>query len=200
MVIAFILSILQSATINFKFIKMAEIFFKDYESLIHILISATLGFLVLFLFIRISGKRTLAKLNAFDFVVTVSLGSTLSSVMLAKVTLAEGVIAFIIIIGLQYLLAYLTTKSNTLEKIINCSPTLLFYDGQFLYDAMNRELITKEEVYAEIRKYRLEHLEDVKAVVMELNGELTVVKKSSGSGESSLEDIDVEKATSLKIR
>ena len=174
---------------------MDHLFFKDWESLYHIAFCACISYLALFLFIRISGKRTLAKLNAFDFVVSVTLGSTLSSMMLMKVTISEGCVALVIIILLQYLLAFLAKKSKTMEKAINSSPSLLFYNGDFMTDAMKRELITEEEIYAEIRQYRIERLEDVRAVVMELNGEMTVIKKSEYySKATSLDDIDLEKS------
>lgn len=174
---------------------MGHLFFKDWESLYHIAICAAISYLALFLFIRISGKRTLAKLNAFDFVVSVTLGSTLSSMILMKATISEGCVALLIIIFLQYLLAFLAKKSKTMEKAINSTPSLLFYNGEFMNDAMKRELITKEEIYAEIRQYRIERLEDVRAVVMELNGEMTVIKKSEYySKTTSLEDIDTDKS------
>lgn len=170
---------------------MKDLFFKDLESLYHIAVVAVVSYLALFLFIRISGKRTLAKLNAFDFVVSVTLGSTLSSMILKKVTVAEGGVALIIIIALQYLLAYFAKKSKTMEKAINSTPTLLFYNGEFLKDAMEKDLITEEEIYAEVRQYRLENMDDVRAVVMELNGEMTVVKKSLSPVKwTSLEDIN----------
>lgn len=54
-------------------------------------------------------------------------------------------------------------------------------------------VITREEIYAEVRKFRIERMEDVKAVVMELNGEITVVKRdASARNHTSLEDIDTE--------
>lgn len=173
---------------------MKDLFFKDWESLYHIVVCATVSYITLFLFIRISGKRTLAKLNAFDFVVAVTLGSTLSSMILLKVTITEGLVALMVIIALQYLLAFLAKKSNTMEKAINSTPTLLFYNGEFLQEAMKKELITEEEIYAEIRQYRIERIADVRAVVMELNGEMTVVKKSDVlSARTSLDDIDTDK-------
>lgn len=63
---------------------METLLFKDWQSSMDVAICAILSFLVAFIFIRISGKRTLAKLTAFDFVVTVTLGSTLSSMILGK--------------------------------------------------------------------------------------------------------------------
>jgi len=171
---------------------MEHLFFKDWPAVLHIVICAVISYIVLFIFIRISGKRTLAKLNAFDFVVTVTLGSTLSSMILKKVPLVEGFVALITIIALQYLLAFLAKNSSKMEDVINSTPTLLFYDGKFILPAMKKEVITEEEIYSEIRKYRLESLEDVQAVVMELNGTFTVVKKSNKVGPSSLDDIELE--------
>ncbi|RZJ57193.1 MAG: DUF421 domain-containing protein [Flavobacterium sp.] len=169
---------------------MEHLFFKSWDNLLHIAICTLISYMTLFCFIRISGKRTLAKLNAFDFVVTVTLGSTLSWMILAQVPIADGVVALIVIIILQYFLAYSAKKSTVMEKVINDSPTLLFYNGQFIEKAMKKEVITEEEIYAEIRKNRLERLDDVRAVVMELNGEITVVKKAPDvtEGKTSLDD------------
>jgi uncharacterized membrane protein YcaP (DUF421 family) len=169
---------------------MEELIFKDLKSLYHVAVCAVLSYFALFAFIRISGKRTLAKLTAFDFVVTITLGSILSSMILGKTTLAEGCVALILIITLQYMLAYVAKHSKRLEPVINSKPTLLFYEGQFLEEAMNREVVTEEEIYAAVREFRLYRLEDVQAVVMEINGSLTVVKKHpERSGHDSLSDI-----------
>jgi len=171
---------------------MKEIFFKDPESLLQVAICCGIAFFTLFLFIRISGKRTLAKLNAFDFIVTVTLGSTLSSMMLRKVPLAEGALALAVFIALQYLLALLARSSQKMEHFINSKPILLYYNGVFYEDAMTREGITKNEIYAEIRNFRMERLDKVRAVVLELNGEISVIKKSVlVTGESSLKDIEI---------
>jgi len=171
---------------------METLIFKDWKSLASVAFCAVIAYLTLFIFIRISGKRTLAKLNAFDFVVTVTLGSTLSSMILAKVTLAEGLVALVIIILLQYALAWTAKKSHKAEAIINSVPTLLFYNGVFIDDALDKEVITREEIYAEIRKFRIHRMDDVQAVVMELNGTFTVVKKAPGGDHTSLEDIDTD--------
>ncbi|MEJ2880464.1 DUF421 domain-containing protein [Pedobacter sp. GR22-6] len=168
---------------------MKELLFKNWESVWHVALCSILAYFILFLFIRISGKRTLAKLTAFDFVVTVTLGSTLSSMMLGKVTMLEGTVAMAIIIGLQYLLAWTARESETLEKVINSSPTMVFYRGVFLEEAMKKEVLTHEEIYAEIRKFRMLDVDQVVAVIMELNGELTVIKKTESSNHTSLDDI-----------
>ena len=168
---------------------MEDIFFKDWKSIGHVVLATVIAFVTLFSFLRISGKRTLAKLNAFDFVVTVALGSTLSYMMLAMVPLVEGSIVLFLIIILQYIFAWTARSSKKMERLINAVPSLIYYDGVFIEKTMAKEAITKGEIFSTIRKSGIDQIEDVKAVVMELNGQITVVKKSNRSGRSSLDDI-----------
>ena len=167
---------------------MEEIFFKDWSSVGHVAIATVIAFITLFLFVRISGKRTLAKLNAFDFVVTVALGSTLSYMMLSLVPMLEGAVVLMLIIFLQYLFAWAARSSTKAEQLLNAVPRLLFYEGRFIGDAMEREALTEEEIYAAVRHAGIEHLEHVKAVVMELNGQISVIRKTDGSGKSTLDE------------
>jgi len=172
---------------------MEDIYFNDWESLQRVAVCTIISYFALFLFIRISGKRTLAKINAFDFVVTVTLGSTLSSMILNMVTIAEGIVALVVIIGLQYLLAKLTFKSERMEKFINSEPVLLYFDGKYLESNMKKESITRDDLYSQVRKYRLHDLADVKAIVMEINGEITVVRRSDRlMTDSSLQSLEKE--------
>jgi len=169
---------------------MEEVFFKDWKSIGHVALATIVAFVTLFFFVRISGKRTLAKLNAFDFVVTVALGSTLSYMMLAMVPIIEGAIVLLLIIALQYIFAWTARSSKKIEKLINAVPSLIFYDGHFIEHAMAKEAITEGEIYSKIRNAGIDYIDEVKAVVMELNGEITVVRKSKGNGTSSLDDIE----------
>jgi len=169
---------------------MEEVFFKDWKSIGHVALATIVAFVTLFFFVRISGKRTLAKLNAFDFVVTVALGSTLSYMMLAMVPIIEGAIVLLLIIALQYIFAWTARSSKKIEKLINAVPSLIFYDGHFIEHAMAKEAITEGEIYSKIRNAGIDHIDEVKAVVLELNGEITVVRKSKGNGTSSLDDIE----------
>ena len=90
----------------------------------------TLAYVALVLFIRISGKRTLTKLNAFDLVVTVALGSTLATVLLNdSVALAEGVLAMALLIFLQFVITWLSVRSPWFESLVKSEPTLLLHRG-----------------------------------------------------------------------
>ncbi|WP_369678742.1 DUF421 domain-containing protein [Planococcus faecalis] len=95
----------------------------------------TVGFLAyvgLIILLRASGKRTLTKLNAFDLVVTVALGSTLATILLdSSISLLEGMTAFALLIFLQYLLTFFSVHSKWVNNVIKSEPRLLFLDGSF---------------------------------------------------------------------
>lgn len=128
-------------------------------------------------------------MTAFDFVVTVTLGSTLSSMLLNKVPILDGTAATFIIVLLQYLVVWTSKKYSKVGKALNSTPTMLFYNGEFIRGAMEKENITKKEVLTEIRSYQIEHLSEVRAVVMEINGNFSVIKKEHGANPTSLDNL-----------
>lgn len=172
---------------------MGNIFFENWTKVGHVALLTVISFVTLFLFIRISGKRTLAKFNAFDFVVTVTLGSVLAYMMLAQVNLTEGVVVLFLIISMQLLFAKLSRRSKVVEKLLNSSPKLLFYKGSYFKNSMEQELVTEEEILASIRQKGIVNVEDVLAVVIEANGDLSVIKKTDNSSlNSTLHGIERE--------
>ena len=87
-------------------------FFDSWTSLGQTALHALMAYAALILFLRTSGKRTLAKLNAFDLVVTVALGSTLASIVTSdRLPLANGVLALAMLIALQYVVAWATLRA-----------------------------------------------------------------------------------------
>ncbi len=168
-----------------------RIFFQNWAGLGRTLVIGVLAYATLVVLLRISGKRTLAKMNAFDFVVTVALGSTLATVLLSKeVALAEGGLAFAVLIGLQYMLAWLGRRSDRIEALIKSEPALLLYRGRFIERAMREERLAEVEVLAAIRKQGIADVEEVEAVVLETDGSFSVVRKAGETPGSSLRNLD----------
>jgi uncharacterized membrane protein YcaP (DUF421 family) len=147
------------------------------------------GFVALFIMLRVSGKRTLSKLNVFDFVFVVAVGSVFASMIISKdVTLIEGIAALATLIAIQMLLSYLAARFPAAERIINGKPTLVLSNGEFIPGAMKKERVTEEEVRGAIRAEGVTRVEDVQAVTMENDGTLTVAWMSKKPGDSSLVD------------
>ena len=168
-----------------------NIFFESWSKLGRSLILAFLAYAALVFLLRISGKRTLSKLNVFDFVFVVALGSTLATTILSPgTTLADGLTAFIVLIALQVCLSLLCVYSHRVDMIVNGEPTLLMHRGNFLDEAMKRERVTKEEILASLRNNHIKDFNDVNSVVLETDGTFSVVWRSIGSECSSLIDVD----------
>lgn len=148
-------------------------FFDTWSGLLRVVVVGTSAYVALVLLLRVSGKRTLAKLNAFDFVVTVALGSTLATVLLSSsVALVEGVTALALLVTLQYVVAWASVRSATIKSLVKSSPTLLYRNG-FLMDAMRRERVTEDEVTQAARGQGHADLDSVGAVVLETDGTLS---------------------------
>lgn len=154
-----------------------SVYFDGWAGPIRVLSVSVLAYISLILLLRVSGKRTLSKMNAFDSVVTFALGSTLATILLSRdVPLFDGVLALALLIFFQYAVAWLSVRSSTFGGIVKSRPSLLMYRGQFYHDVMRRERVTKEEVLAAIRESRFASIENVEAVVLETAGTVTVLQ------------------------
>ena len=121
-------------------------FFDNWFGLLRVLVIGTLAYAALVVMLRASGKRTLAKLNAFDLIVTVALGSTLATVLLSNlVALAEGLLAFVLLAGLQYVVAWLSVRSQRFSDLVKSEPTLLLHHGRVPHAAMRAQRVTEAE-------------------------------------------------------
>ena len=148
----------------------------DWTGLGRVLVIGPTAYLAMVLLLRASGKRTLTKLNMFDFVVTVALGSTLASVILTKsVGLVQGIAAFAVLIGLQYAITWLAVRWPAFEGLVKAEPTLLLHDGAFLDRALKAQRVTRAEVQAALRAQGKGEAAGITAVVLETDGTLTVV-------------------------
>lgn len=175
---------------------MNKLFFDSWESIIRTLVITVLAYLLLVFLLRVSGKRTLSKMNAFDFIITIALGSTLATVVLNKsVALADGVLAFFLLIGLQFVMTYLEVRSKKISQLIKATPSLLVYKGRMLKDVMKKERINEDEIHAVVRKKGLASLRDVGAVILETDGTLTLIRHIETLHTAIMDDVKKDKVT-----
>ena len=153
-------------------------------------IVGALAYAALVLLLRVSGKRTLSKFNAFDFVVTVAIGSTLATVLLSEqVALAQGVVAFAVLVALQFVITWTSARSARIRGLVKGEPALLLFRGEFLDAALLRARVTRDEVLAAARSRGLATLGDVEAVVLETDGSITVVRRAPSGEQSALDAV-----------
>lgn len=165
-------------------------FFESWEGIARLLIVGLLAYVGLVVLLRISGKRTLSKLNAFDLIVTVALGSTLATVLLSRdVPLIEGLLAFALLIFAQYIITALSVHSAFIRRIVKSEPRLLFYGGRMLEDALRSERVTEKEVLAVARSSGYADMNEVGAVVLETDGSFNVLGRIDGPVQPTLRDV-----------
>lgn len=155
------------------------IFFDTWTSLGRVILVGALAYGGLVLMLRISGKRTLSKMNAFDLVVTVALGSTLATVLLNRsIPLAEGLAAFALLIGLQFVITWLSVRSDAVKNAVKSQPTVLVSRGTPLPDALKWQRVTMDEVQAALRQSGQSDLDHRTTVVLETDGSISVMRTS----------------------
>ena len=152
--------------------------FDGWAGIGRVLIVGSLAYGPLVFLLRVSGKRTLTKLNAFDLVITVALGSTLATVLLSRsVALAEGITAMALLIALQFAITWLSVRSPRFQALIKAEPTLLVHQGHWVPGAMKGQRITREEILAAVRAQGHSRIEHIDAVVLETDGSMSVLSK-----------------------
>lgn len=150
--------------------------FSSWDALVRIVVVGACAYVALVVLLRTTGKRTLSKLNAFDFVVTIAIGSTLSSTLLDRsVSLAGGVIAMGLLVLMQLVVARAIAWSSTFEHVARAAPTIVFLRGEYVDDALENERLTRDDLRSAMRKAKASSIDDVEAVVLETSGELSVV-------------------------
>ena len=126
-------------------------------------------------------------MSIHDVITSFTIGSTVSSTLVLKeVTLLNGFVAIVVLLLLQYIISKLISKWPLLARFTNPSPEVLFLEGEFLEEAMNKTRVTKEEIYSTIRIQARCSSDKVFAVLLESNGELSVLTDVSPSYEKEI--------------
>jgi uncharacterized membrane protein YcaP (DUF421 family) len=169
-------------------------FFDSWDNIIRVAAVGVLAYAGLVFMLRVSGNRTLSKMNSFDLVVTVAFGSTLSTILINKnVSLAEGLAALALLVVLQLLITWCSVRSPLVSDIVKTAPTVLLLDGELQHDAMMRVRVTSAEVMAAVRQQGLGSLGDIDVVVLESDGSLSVVPSSHASDRSAYRGLDTRR-------
>ena len=167
-------------------------FFDGWYPIIRTLAAGGIAYIALIFILRLCGKRTLSKWNAFDLIVTIALGSTLATVVLSKdVSVAQGVLALSLLVSFQVAVTWLSVRWNGFSDLVKAEPTLLFAHGEFLAETMKNARVTEGEILGAIRGANLGNIDDVLAVVLETDGSFSVIpaSESNRTNASALRDV-----------
>lgn len=164
---------------------MKEWFKFSTDGLWAIVLTAIGIYIALVVLTRISGKRSFSKMSSFDFAMTVSIGSVMATVIISKsVSLQHGITGLAIIYILQMAVAA-ARKWQPVRHIMDNKPTLLMENGEIIEGSLEKCKVTESDLKAKLREANVIQISEVKAVVFESTGDISVLH---GSSDKTLDD------------
>jgi uncharacterized membrane protein YcaP (DUF421 family) len=161
-------------------------FFRSWADVLRVVIAASLLFVLIVTVLRVIGQQALAKMSGYDVVVTVTIGSILAAVALTReITIVEGVAALVTLVGLQETTRWLQARWPFFHHAVRESPRVVLWDGMLLEDRLRASSVSADEVRAAVRRNGFRSLSDVRIVVLENDGEWSVVPKSAAPSDES---------------
>lgn len=154
------------------------------ETLGLIALTVTVIYAVVLTLTRIAGLRSFAEMSAFDFTMTVAVGTTFASTALtASVSIIEGAFALTMLFALQAVVARLRVRFSRVSEVVDNRPRLVARDGCIFHDVLAETQLTEQDLYAKLREANVRSLEEVIAVVIETTGSVSVIRNESFAGE-----------------
>ena len=154
----------------------ASYFFRNDDLILESILGTFVIFILIVVLTRIFGLKSFSKMTGFDFVITVAIGSILGmSINSSKPSILLGAVILIALFSLNYLVTLLRFKSEKAEDIIDNDPLLLMKNGEVIWDNMHASKVTEAELQSKLREANVLRLSQVKAVILETTGEISVL-------------------------
>jgi len=167
-----------------------DFLFRDFTALARTAVGTTITYVALVVLLRVAGQRTLAKWYAFDLIVTVALGSTFANGVLSQdITIAQALVGFLVLIGLQFSIAWIIVRAPRVRGVVNPPPKALLVRGVFLRDVMRGNRVTEADIRSAVRNHGESDVENIGAVILEPDGTFSVIKSLQNSSLSALKDV-----------
>jgi len=155
--------------------------YQSSDPLLETLGGILLMFFVIILITKIVGLRSFAKFSTFDFAFTVAVGSTVSTTLNSDTTVVHGATTILGLLVLTAVVAYLQRKSKTFNNIISNDPLLLMDGPEILDENLKASRVSRSQLIAKLREANVMKFDQVKAVVLETTGDISVLHVSEGS-------------------
>ncbi len=153
---------------------MTDWFTISLEQMAGITLSVLLIYVILMLIVRANGLRSFSKMSGHDFAVTVAIGSILATTVVAKEpSILQGALAIAALLSFQNLFSLWRIKR--VKQYLENTPVFLMKGDKILYENLNKNRITEEDLMAKLREANVLRLEDVQAVVLEQTGDISVL-------------------------
>ncbi len=159
-------------------------FTEGLDKLPEVLLGVVLIYVLIIGYTKLFGLKSFSKMTSFDFAHTIAVGSLIAStISTGSPSLLLGALLLLGLYGLNYLISYLQFKSNRLEKLMENQPIFLMRNGEVLRENLRASIVTENELRSKLREANVLQLNEVKAVVLETTGDVSVLHASDFDGE-----------------
>lgn len=143
-------------------------------------VATALMYLLTLIALRFAGRRTVARMSAFDFVVTIALGSIIATTVVSPDnSLANGFTAVIVLLVLQMSVGALRQRSDAVRRLVDFAPVVVYENDEMdLPSSPLSAQPTKEELESKLRASGLTGWERVEKMVLEPDGNVSVILKT----------------------
>ncbi|WP_437369379.1 DUF421 domain-containing protein [Maribacter litoralis] len=165
------------------------------KTVLQICVAAVFVYLYVMFITRVTGKRTFAKMTSFDFAVTIAMGSILADAVNKPVdSLMPALVSLAILAGLQALFAKILSSSDATQKVVTNTPILLMENGNILKENLKKALVSQADLMGKLREANVLQISQVKAVIFETTGDISVLHTNKAIAIDSviMEDVKTE--------
>ena len=149
-----------------------------WQVLFNIAVRTTVVYLAVLAGLRLTGKRQLGQLSAFDFVLLLIIANAVQNAMVGPDTsLAGGLVAAAVLLFWHLVLDRFRRSSRAAARILGGSAVLLVYRGKILHDHLSREHITADELMQALREHGVGSIDDVRLAALEPDGAVSVIRE-----------------------
>lgn len=135
--------------------------------------------ILLFLFARLMGKKQIAQLTFFDYIVGISIGSIAAAVSVdRRVSPLNGIVSMIVWTALPIVFSYASVHSMSVRRALDGTPTVLIQNGKIIEKNLRKLKFTVNDLLEELRIKDVFNLSEVEFAILETSGKLSVLKKS----------------------
>lgn len=143
--------------------------------LAEIAVRALFGYTLVFLFLKLSGRRGIRQLSVFELVVILTLGAAAGDVVLFQdVPMLSAAMVFLCILALYRITTYMMQNSERFTSWVEGQPVTLIHDGMYSVESFQHMNITDDEFLMELRQQNVEHLGQVRLGILEVDGNLSL--------------------------
>ncbi|NLC59926.1 MAG: DUF421 domain-containing protein [Gammaproteobacteria bacterium] len=136
-------------------------------------------YLVVLVMVRITGKRTVGQFTPFDLIVVVLLGESVGESMVGgDHSLLGGLILAATLLGLNWLVGFISAHSPKFDEVIEGRPVLVARDGELFHDVLLKQSLNVRDFEDAMRQANCNDLSKVELAMLETSGHITVVTKS----------------------